>query len=66
MVDMGVGKGVSLNTRDALALSGFTSRRKKDWYQRFYHELAVLRYLYQEKYAGQASDLIVASIGQNK
>jgi hypothetical protein len=62
MVDWGVGKGVSLDLRDALHSAGLTTRKKQEWFKQFYHELAVLKYIYIEKYQLQVGNMVVNSL----
>lgn len=58
-VDMGVGRGVSLDTRDAMIGTGLTTRRPKPWFtDTFYKEVAKLRYLIAER----TSENIIFSI----
>jgi hypothetical protein len=61
MLDWGVGKGVPIELRQALIAAGLTKRSKLEWYKQFYHELAILKYLYVEKFEMQVSNQIVSS-----
>lgn len=62
MVDWGVGKGVNVEVRRALESAGLTTRKKREWFKQFYHELAVLKHLYAEKYAVQFNIQVSSSI----
>jgi hypothetical protein len=64
MVDWGVGNGVPSELRDALLSSGLSTRHRKEWYKQFYHELAVLKYLYIEKLQIQGQAIIINTIGE--
>lgn len=62
-VDWGVGKGVTLENRDALIASGFTSRRPKPFITDvFYKQVKVLAHLMAEKYAKTSAILIVRNL----
>jgi hypothetical protein len=61
-VDMGVGKGVSLED----VQSGNTSRKPKPWYSKvFYSEVQKLASLMAQKYARKATLAIVENIDDN-
>jgi hypothetical protein len=61
MVDWGVGKGVPLDLREGFIAAGLTTRRRREWYKQFFHEMAVLKHLYTEKMEAQASNMIINS-----
>ena len=60
MVNWGVGKGVSIKDRDTMISAGLTSRRPKPIISDvFYKQLAILRYLLEEKGLLNMEKLIV-------
>jgi hypothetical protein len=62
-VDMGVGRGVNLQNRDAMIGAGATSRRPKPWFtDTFYKQLAVLRGILSERLAQNTQLAIVRNI----
>jgi hypothetical protein len=61
MIDWGVGKGVPVELRDALNASGLSKRKKKEWFKQFYHEVAVLKYVYAERYEAGINSMITGS-----
>lgn len=62
-VDMGVGRGVNLQNRDAMIGVGATSRRLKPWFtDTFYKQLAVLRGILSERLAQNTQLAIVRNI----
>lgn len=65
-VDMGVGRYVSLDIRDALINAGAIKRRPKPWFTDvFYKQLEVLRHLLEEKYAMKTELYITRNLEDN-
>lgn len=66
-VDWGVGKGVTIENRDSLIASGFTTRRQKPFITDvFYKQVTVLTHLMAEKYKQKTIVLIVKSFEETK
>jgi len=63
MVNWGVGKGVTLDERDMMMSSGFTTRKPKPWYDDvFFTQLRVLSHLMAEKYGQRAALIVKANL----
>jgi hypothetical protein len=63
MVEYGVGNGVNLEERDSMIAAGLTKRRPKPWFfDVFAKQLAVLRYVLEEKHARKVERLVVRNI----
>lgn len=62
-VDMGVGKGVNLISRDTLISAGATQRRPKPWYtDTFYRQLDALRAVLAGHLADNTQFMIVGNV----
>lgn len=62
-VDMGTGRGVNMNNRDAMIGVGATTRRPKPWFtDTFYKQLAVLRGILSERLAQNTQLMIVRNV----
>lgn len=62
-VDMGVGKGVTLETYNDMVNAGLTNRRKKPWFLgTFEYQVEKLAEIMEEKYATKIATAMVNSL----
>lgn len=66
MVNWGLGKSVSVGTKDTMISGGLTKRREKPFISDvFYKQLNVLRHLMEQKLAMQMENFIVTNTSKN-